>query len=67
MKRRVAIDWVACDGRGVCADLLPERIERDEWGYPVIDPAPLSGAVERHARHAVASCPKLALRLEEAR
>lgn len=67
MKRRVAIDWVACDGRGVCADLLPERIERDEWGYPVIDRTPVSGSVERHARRAVAACPKLALRLEEAR
>jgi ferredoxin len=31
----VAVDWVACDGRGLCAELLPERITQDEWGYPV--------------------------------
>jgi ferredoxin len=28
------IDWTACDGRGLCADLLPELIAADPWGFP---------------------------------
>ncbi len=59
----VAVDRIACDGRGLCAELLPERIRLDEWGYPVLDPTPLSGADRRHARRAVRLCPRLALRL----
>ena len=42
MSRRrleLVLDPVACDGRGVCAEMLPERIELDRWGYPVIDDA----------------------------
>jgi ferredoxin len=67
MRFRLRIDPIACDGRGVCADLLPERIELDDWGYPIIDPSPMSGTVLAHARRAVAVCPVLALRLEAVR
>ena len=62
---RLAVDWTACDGRGLCAELLPERITRDEWGYPVFGDEPLQPGLIAHARRAVAACPKLALRLEE--
>ena len=62
--RTLRVDRIACDGHGLCADLLPERIRLDEWGYPIIDPAPVGGEVAAHARRAVAACPKLALRLE---
>lgn len=62
----LSIDFAACDGHGLCAELLPERIGLDEWGYPVLRdtsvPAPLLG----HARRAVAACPVLALRLTPA-
>jgi ferredoxin len=57
------IDPIACDGSGFCADLFPERIDLDDWGYPIIDPAPLTPALEVHARRAVSACPTLALRL----
>ena len=41
MKRYlVRVDPIACDGHGLCADLLPERIELDEWGYPIDRPHP---------------------------
>ncbi|MDQ1484657.1 MAG: ferredoxin, partial [Actinomycetota bacterium] len=40
----VTVDWTACDGRGLCAELLPERITLDEWGFPIIDRAEVSGA-----------------------
>ena len=62
----VRVDRVACDGRGVCADLLPELITLDEWGYPVVHDARVPDGMLQHARRAVAGCPLLALRLVEA-
>jgi len=64
MTYRLVIDPIACTGHGVCADLLPERITLDDWGYPIIDAAPLDGDILHHARRTVAACPALALRLE---
>ena len=32
---RVHVDWTRCDGHGACAELLPELLESDEWGYPL--------------------------------
>jgi ferredoxin len=60
---RLAVDWLACDGRGLCAELLPERISADEWGYPLIDAAPLTAALQGPARQAVRACPRLALKV----
>ena len=62
---RAAVDWTACRGHGVCADLLPERITLDEWGYPILDPDPVPHRARRRARKAVSECPALALRLLE--
>ena len=64
MTRRLAVDWPRCDGHGLCARLLPEAIELDEWGFPIIDATPVEGELEGHARRAVTNCPALALRLE---
>jgi ferredoxin len=61
--RRLAVDWPACKAHGVCAELLPEIVELDEWGYPVIDPGPVPASLKRYSQRAVASCPTLALRL----
>jgi ferredoxin len=47
----------------VCAELLPEMITLDEWGYPIVDGRPLPPGLERDARAAVSACPTLALRL----
>lgn len=59
----LAVDAIACDGHGVCAELLPEWIRLDDWGYPIIR----EGAVPSHllakARWAVSNCPALALSL----
>jgi ferredoxin len=57
------VDPIACDGHGLCAELLPERIELDDWGYPIVDPEPVAGVLRAQGRRAVAACPKLALRL----
>jgi ferredoxin len=61
MTSRLQVDWVSCDGHGLCAELLPEAIDMDEWGYPIVDPRPLANALEPMARRAVAACPTLAL------
>jgi ferredoxin len=61
----IAVDWIACDGRGLCAELLPERISRDEWGYPLFSADPLSPQLLPHAKRAIAACPRLALRMED--
>jgi ferredoxin len=62
MSMRLEINRIACTGHGLCADLLPELIALDEWGYPIIqDGVPPDLAI--HARRAVNACPDLALRL----
>jgi len=64
VSEHLRLDPIACDARGLCAALIPERVSLDEWGYPLIDPTPLTPSLARHARRAVAACPTLALRLE---
>lgn len=62
MSRRLRVDWPACKGRGLCFEVLPELVELDEWGYPII-----TGEVDEDllglAREAVRTCPTLALKL----
>ncbi len=64
-RRRLAVDWQACKAHGVCAELLPEIVQLDEWGYPVIAPGPVPATLRGFAQQAVKSCPTLALRLVE--
>jgi ferredoxin len=63
VSRRLVVNPIACDGHGICAELFPERITLDDWGYPIIDPAPVTPELEEHARRAIAACPTLALLL----
>jgi len=59
------VDRIACDGYGTCAELLPEMITLDEWGYPIMRKDPIPAHLLSHARKAVDSCPVLALRLAD--
>jgi ferredoxin len=59
----LVIDRIACDGFGMCAELLPELIELDDWGYPIVAAGGVPNQLLDHARRAVAVCPVLALRL----
>lgn len=61
MSRVLRLNPVACAGHGACAELLPEVISLDEWGYPVLAPGPVPAGLARRARRAVAACPALAL------
>jgi ferredoxin len=62
--KELRVDPIACDGHGLCAELYPEGIRLDDWGYPM-----LAGAVrpehERHAKRAVSACPRQALKLAQ--
>ncbi len=60
---KLVIDPTACDGHGVCAELFPERIVIDPWGYPMVTDDDIPAAVVDHARRAVVACPKQALHL----
>ena len=61
------VDWTRCDGRGLCTELLPRVLGRDEWGYPVPRDGAREPAVDARelddARQAVDLCPRMALRL----
>jgi ferredoxin len=64
MSVRLRVDPIICDGHGVCAELFPERVALDDWGYPIVDSEPIGRDLLGHARRAVAACPVLALTLE---
>lgn len=64
---RLHIDWTRCDGRGLCTELLPDLLDRDDWGFPLSrdgsrEPT-IDDAHTKYAKAAVKRCPRLALRL----
>ena len=56
------VDPIRCQAHGLCAQLLPEVVDLDEWGYPLL-PGEVPPMLLSEARAAVAGCPTLALRL----
>jgi ferredoxin len=62
MSSSLRVDPIACDGHGICAELFPEWIRLDDWGYPIVDPRPVPPGLEEHAQRAIKECPTLALR-----
>jgi ferredoxin len=60
---RISIDPVACDAYGYCAELLPEAITLDEWGYPMLDGSPLPHDLVAAATRAARDCPRRAITL----
>lgn len=67
MSSKLRVNPIACKAHGLCAELFPERISLDDWGYPIVDSTPIPAALQVHARRAVAECPAVALLLERAR
>lgn len=63
MSARLRVNPIACDAHGLCAELLPEVVELDEWGYPLVH-GPVPDHLLDLARRAVSACPTLALLLE---
>lgn len=58
---RLVVNPITCEGHGLCAELLPEWVQLDDWGYPKVNPDPVPPELHDHARRAVAACPTLAL------
>ncbi len=61
MSSHLRVNPIACDAHGLCAELLPEMIALDDWGYPIIDERPIPPGLLEHAQRATAACPTLAL------
>jgi ferredoxin len=57
------VNPIACDGRGLCAEVAPDLIVLDDWGFPIIRPGRVPLSLEADAVEAARLCPKLALRL----
>jgi ferredoxin len=66
MSYRLRVNPVICEAHGICAELFPERITLDPWGYPILAPQPVPDELLGHARRAVAACPTLALLIDRA-
>jgi len=62
----LSVDRIKCDGRGLCAEILPELIRLDSWGYPIITPGPIPDHLMALAQRAVDDCPVLAIALRRA-
>jgi ferredoxin len=65
MSVRVRVNPIACEAHGLCAELLPELIRLDDWGYPIIDQPDVPAELYGLAQRAVDACPTLALLLDE--
>lgn len=63
MQAHLAVDRIKCDGRGLCAELLPELIRLDDWGYPILKAGPVPDHLMPLAERAVEDCPVLAIAL----
>jgi ferredoxin len=63
---QLRVDWPECRARGLCHEVLPELIDLDEWGYPIVR-GPVTDDLLADARAAVRTCPRLALRVVEGR
>jgi ferredoxin len=61
MSHRLRVNPISCEAHGMCAELLPERITLDEWGYPLISGEPLEGELVQNATRAAQACPTFAL------
>jgi ferredoxin len=66
LQRQLRVNPILCNGFGYCAEIVPELISLDDWGFPIVS----SRSIEDDkllglARRAVATCPRLALLIEE--
>ena len=65
VQRRIRVNPILCNGYGYCAEIVPELIALDDWGFPIVSTSTIhDDKVLRLAERAVATCPRLALLLE---
>lgn len=66
MSSTLRINPIACEAHGMCAELLPELIRLDDWGYPIIDQSEIPPDLLGLAWRTVDACPTLAVLIDEA-
>ncbi len=66
MATSLRVNPITCEGHGLCAELLPELIRLDDWGYPIIEQGPIPERMLPLAKRAANACPTLALLLRSA-
>jgi ferredoxin len=64
MSKLLRVNPIVCEGHGLGAELFPERIRLDDWGFPIVDATSVPASLEEHMRRAVDACPTLALLVE---
>jgi ferredoxin len=64
MSMHLRVNPISCEAHGTCAEIFPERITLDDWGYPILADGPIPPHLIDHARRAADVCPTLALLLE---
>jgi ferredoxin len=67
MSAKLRVNPIMCEAHGLCAELLPEMIRLDDWGYPILDETEVTPELVTLARKAADACPTLALLLDEDR
>jgi ferredoxin len=67
MTEAIRVDPIRCRAHGLCAEILPERVTLDDWGYPIVDGEPVGPELHGLAKRAVSACPVFALSLQTAR
>ncbi|MDO9408969.1 ferredoxin [Patulibacter sp.] len=63
----LVLDPIACVGHGLCAELFPEGVVLDDWGFPIVLAEASDPALRAHAKRAAKACPALALKLRATR
>ena len=61
---RLRVNPIQCVAHGLCAEMLPEAVRIDDWGYPILEDRELPADLVALARRAADACPTLALLLE---
>ena len=61
---RLRVDWIRCDGYGLCGDLAPDVIDLDDWRYPILPTGPVVRTRLNDVQRAIDCCPMKALVLE---
>jgi ferredoxin len=62
---KVIVDYDACEANAICAGLVPEVFEVDDEDNLNIKLDVIPASLADSVRHAVRSCPKAALSIEE--
>ena len=62
---RVKVDYEVCEANAVCAGLVPEIFGVDDEDNLHILASDVSPDLADRVRHAVRSCPKAALKIDE--